>query len=98
MVKPVSYRQILFPAIVVVSKSTRNLSMTHVVRIGMGLAPNDPYWVQVREAARQRAQESGVTLVSVAVPDGAPDSDDLLGFLEDLDAQELGALIMHGLS
>ena len=72
--------------------------MTHTIRIGMGLAPNDPYWVQVREAARQRAQETGVTLVNMAVPDGAPDSDALLGFLEDLDAQELGALIMHGLS
>ena len=72
--------------------------MTHTIRIGMGLAPNDPYWVQVREAARQRAQECGVILVSVAVPDGAPDSDRLLGFFEDLDAQELGALIMHGLS
>jgi len=72
--------------------------MMHTIRIGMGLAPNDPYWVQVRDAAHQRAQEHGVTLVSVAVPDETLDSDALLGFLEDLDAQELAALIMHSLS
>jgi len=72
--------------------------MMHTIRIGMGLTPNDPYWVQVRDAARQRAQEHGVTLVNLTVPDGALDSDFLLAFLEDLDAQELAALIIHGLS
>ncbi|MBW7885614.1 MAG: helix-turn-helix domain-containing protein [Caldilineaceae bacterium] len=69
--------------------------MKRSIRIGMALAPADPFWVQVREAARQRAQELGVVLVPVHVPYGSPAADIQLGFLDDLRAQELDALIAH---
>jgi len=62
------------------------------MRVGFSLVPDDPFWVQVREAAWQRAAELGVTLVQVPLL-MARMGDESLGFLEDLKAQELGALI-----
>ena len=68
---------------------------TSNLRVGFGLAPGDPFWVQVREAVQQRADELDLTLVPIAVPTALTGGDTQLRFLEDLKAQELGALISH---
>ena len=62
------------------------------MRIGTALANDDPFWVQVSEAARQRAEELGVTLIPVQ-RSSVRAGDESLGFLEELKAHELGALI-----
>lgn len=67
------------------------------IRVGFALNPGDPFWVQVREAALQCAQELGVTLVPVPLLTGRT-GDDSLGFLENLKAQEVGALITTALA
>ena len=41
----------------------------NTVRVGFGLRPGDPFWVQVRESVQQRAQELDMTLVPVMLPD-----------------------------
>lgn len=69
--------------------------MTDSVRIGFALRPGDPFWVQVCEAVQQRAQELGITLVPINLPDTPPAESVLLSTLEDLKARELGALITH---
>ena len=38
--------------------------MTKALRIGLHLAPDDPYWVLVREAIYQSAEKCGIHLVS----------------------------------
>ncbi len=68
---------------------------TNNLRVGFGLVPGDPFWVQVREAVQQRADELGISLVPIAVPVALTAGDTQLRFLEDLKAQELGALISH---
>ena len=67
------------------------LRKTSILRIGFGLVPGDPFWVQVREAVQQRADELGISLVPIAVPTVLTAGDTQLRFLEDLKAQELGA-------
>ena len=69
--------------------------MTDSVRIGFALRPGDPFWVQVREAVQQRAQDLGVTLVPVNLPEALPPHNSLLSLLEDLKARELGSVITH---
>ncbi len=66
-----------------------------IIRVGFGLVPGDPFWVQVREAIEQRAETLGITLIPITVPTTIPSSDLYLRFLEDLKAQEIGALISH---
>ena len=63
-----------------------------MVRIGNTLETADPFWVQVVEAARQRAEETGVILVSMP-PIPRVVGDESLSYLEDLRARELDALI-----
>lgn len=67
----------------------------NTVRVGFGLRPGDPFWVQVRESVQQRAQELDITLVPVTLPDFPEADDSIIGTIEELKAQELGALIMH---
>ena len=69
--------------------------MTDLARIGFALRPGDPFWVQVREAVQQRAQDLGVTLVPVNLPEALPPHNSLLSLLEDLKARELGSVITH---
>lgn len=63
------------------------------LRVGFDLVPGDPFWVQVREAAQQRAEELGISLVPIAAPTRSSTDDTHLSFLEDLKVHELGALI-----
>ena len=64
-------------------------------RIGFGLLPGDPFWVQVREAVQQRAEVLGLLLIPVAVPPVGTTGELHLRFLEEIKAQEIGALISH---
>ncbi|MCK6627772.1 MAG: ATP-binding protein [Anaerolineae bacterium] len=43
--------------------------MSHSPRIGFNISPSEPYWVQVREAALQRAQELGLDLIPINAED-----------------------------
>lgn len=70
----------------------------NTVRVGFGLRPGDPFWVQVREAVQQRAQELGVTLVPITLPADHSTGEAHLAVIEELKAQELGALISHVIS
>ncbi len=68
---------------------------THTVRVGFGIRPGDPFWVQVRESVEQRAQELDLTLVPVPLPEFTHADDSVIATIEELKVQELGALIMH---
>ena len=39
------------------------------LRIGTQIGPFDPFWVQVREAVYQKAQQLGINLVSIELPE-----------------------------
>ena len=65
------------------------------VRVGFGVRPGDPFWVLVRESVQQRAQELDLTLVPVALPEFTHADDSIIDTIEELKAQELGALIMQ---
>ncbi|HXV97045.1 MAG TPA: hypothetical protein VEC93_01385, partial [Anaerolineae bacterium] len=43
--------------------------MSQSPRIGFNISPSEPYWVQVREAALQRAQELGLDLIPINTED-----------------------------
>jgi hypothetical protein len=43
--------------------------MSHTLRIGSVIDPVDPYWVQVREAAYERAEQLPLDLVSINLVD-----------------------------
>jgi signal transduction histidine kinase/ABC-type sugar transport system substrate-binding protein/AraC-like DNA-binding protein len=69
--------------------------MSQVFRIGSQIGPYDPFWVQVREAVNQKAQQLGLELIPIEIagrPDALP-ADEQVGVLEELFAQELDALI-----
>jgi signal transduction histidine kinase len=68
------------------------------IRVGFGLAPGDPFWVLVREAVQQRAETLGLLLIPVTPPGTHAASDAHLRFIDDLKAQEVGALISHVIS
>ncbi len=65
------------------------------LRIGFALSPGDPFWVQVREAVKQRAQELGVDLIRMARISGDIYGEKSLGLLEDLRVSEVRSLISH---
>ena len=67
----------------------------NTVRVGFGIRPGDPFWVQVRESVEQRAQELDLTLVPVTLPEFTHADDSVIDAIEELKVQELGALIMH---
>lgn len=68
-----------------------------MLRIGNALGPGDPFWVQVIEAASQRASESNVSHVPLPTPSEHPLADEQLSFCEMVRALELDALIAHAL-
>lgn len=65
------------------------------LRVGFALLPSDPFWVQVREAVKQRAAEVGVDLVRLPPLPSLAQTDAHLEMLENLRASELRALISH---
>jgi len=68
------------------------------IRIGSQILPHDPFWVQVREAAEQRARELDVTLVPLAT-DLFPLSGEVqVRLIEEFLARELDALIISNIS
>jgi signal transduction histidine kinase/ABC-type sugar transport system substrate-binding protein/AraC-like DNA-binding protein len=69
--------------------------MSQVFRIGSQIGPYDPFWVQVREAVNQKAQQLGLELIPIEIagrPDALP-AEEQIGVVEELLAQELDALI-----
>lgn len=71
--------------------------MTDSMRVGFALRPGEPFWVQVREAVEQRAQELGLTLAPLTWPETFPNESVTLSIFEDLQARELGAVITQAL-
>lgn len=67
--------------------------MYHTYRIGVNILPNDPFWVQLREAVHQRLAQLAVTLVPYDTDISAvgPKSHDRL--VEELLSQDLDSLI-----
>jgi signal transduction histidine kinase/AraC-like DNA-binding protein/CheY-like chemotaxis protein/ABC-type sugar transport system substrate-binding protein len=73
--------------------------MPHTSRVGVAIDPNDPHWVQVREAAYARAQELPLDLVSISLVD-YPETlsqEEQTALLEELLALELDAIIAWAL-
>ncbi|HQE93088.1 MAG TPA: helix-turn-helix domain-containing protein [Anaerolineae bacterium] len=73
--------------------------MTHAFRIGIAIDPNDPYWVQVREAAYAKAQNLSIDLISLNLVDSPAvlSEEEQMALLEELLALELDALIAWAL-
>ena len=74
--------------------------MPQTFRIGSEINPADPYWVQVREAAFEKAQELSVELIAVSMveyPDVPATEAQNMAILEELLALELDALIVGAL-
>jgi hypothetical protein len=67
----------------------------NTVRVGFGLRPGEPFWVQVCKSVQQRAHELDITLVPVTLPDFLRADESIIDTIEKLKAQELGALILH---
>ncbi len=65
------------------------------LRVGFAIVPADPFWVQVREAVKQRAAEVGIDLVRLPPLPAVPHAESYLEMLENLRASELRALIAH---
>jgi ABC-type sugar transport system substrate-binding protein len=73
--------------------------MSHILRIGSAIDPVDPYWVQVREAAYERAEQLPLDLISIRLvdyPETLP-PEKQMALLEELLALELDALIAWSL-
>ncbi|MFN8455767.1 MAG: hypothetical protein U0401_14055 [Anaerolineae bacterium] len=70
-----------------------NVLMTHPFRVGLTIYPADPYWVQVREAVYEKAQEKALELFSINLVDYPQMVTDLeqMALLEELQALELDA-------
>src|ERR671919_1075625 len=69
--------------------------MPQAFRIGSQIGPYDPFWVQVREAVNQRAQQLDLQLIPIEIA-GRPDTlsvEEQIGVIEELLAQQLDALI-----
>lgn len=75
----------------------RAVTIAAVRRVGFALNPGDPFWVQVSESVRQRAEDLGLELVPVTAPLAPALGEACLRFLEDLKVLELDALISHAL-
>jgi signal transduction histidine kinase/ABC-type sugar transport system substrate-binding protein len=72
--------------------------MSQALRVGLHIAPDDPYWVLVREAVYQRAEQCAIQLISVDIPDPRGLADQAqVSWVEELLAQELDALISKDL-
>ena len=72
--------------------------MTKALRIGLDLPPDDPYWVLVREAIYQSAEQSAIQLVSAdAYPHRDLTDQERTSWIDELLALELDALISKDL-
>ncbi|MBN1119770.1 MAG: substrate-binding domain-containing protein [Anaerolineae bacterium] len=74
--------------------------MKQTCRIGSQIGSYDPFWVQIREAVDQKAQEMGLKLIPIEIaerPDTLP-VEDQIDMIEELLAQELDALICWNLT
>lgn len=73
--------------------------MPHLLRIGSAIEPTDPFWIQVREATYERAQQLGLDLISISLMDypSTPSEEEEATLLEELQALELDALIARSL-
>ena len=74
--------------------------MLRTLRIGTQIGPFDPFWVQVREAVYQKAQQLGIDLVSIELPEypAILPLEEQASLLEEFLAQELDVLIALNLS
>jgi signal transduction histidine kinase/AraC-like DNA-binding protein/ABC-type sugar transport system substrate-binding protein len=67
--------------------------VSHTVRIGSRVGSADPFWVQVREAVHQRAQQLPIELLSIDIDQAALAGEEPIGLVEELLAHDLDALI-----
>jgi len=74
--------------------------MAHTLRIGSQIGPADPFWVQVREAVYQKAQQLAINLIPIEIADRPEilSREEQASLVEELLAQELDALICWNLS
>ncbi|MBN1993239.1 MAG: helix-turn-helix domain-containing protein [Anaerolineae bacterium] len=73
--------------------------MSHTLRIGSAIDPVDPYWVQVREAAYERAEQLPLDLISITLvsyPETLSEERQM-ALVEELLGLELDALIAWSL-
>ncbi|MBE7472543.1 MAG: hypothetical protein DPW09_07175 [Anaerolineae bacterium] len=68
--------------------------MSHSPRVGFNISPSEPYWVQVREAALQRAQELGLDLIPLNAEDYPQTltDEDQMTLVEEILGQDLDAI------
>ncbi len=73
--------------------------MSHTLRIGSAIDPVDPYWVQVREAAYERAEQLPLDLISINLVDPfeALPEERKMALMEELQGLELDAIIAWSL-
>jgi len=73
--------------------------MSHRLRIGSQIGAYDPFWVQVREAVHQQAQQFGVNLIPIEIADQPTllTPEEQASLVEELLAEDLGALICWNL-
>jgi hypothetical protein len=64
-------------------------------RLGFNISPAEPFWVQVREAVLQRAQELDVELIPINAEDHPPllSEQDEMALVEEILGQALDAII-----
>jgi signal transduction histidine kinase len=73
--------------------------MPHNLRVGLAIHPESPYWVQVREASYNRAEQLPLDLVAISLAE-FPETlseEEQVALLEELLALELDALIAWAL-
>ncbi len=72
--------------------------MSQALRVGLHITPDDPYWVLVREAIYQKAEQCVIQLISIDIPETRELADqEQVSWVEELLAQELDALISKDL-
>ena len=70
--------------------------MPRTIRIGIQIAHDEPFWVQVREVLWQRAQTIAAELIEIAAEESRLLSSDVQAeVLDDLIVQELDAFICN---
>src|SRR5262245_54946163 len=68
--------------------------VSHRLRIGSRIGSADPFWVQVRESVRQKAQQLTIDLVSIDIGHSSRFSkEEHAELVDELLAQDLDALI-----
>jgi signal transduction histidine kinase/AraC-like DNA-binding protein/ABC-type sugar transport system substrate-binding protein len=74
--------------------SIREARVAHRLRIGAQVGTGDPFWVQVREAVYERAQQLAIELVPIDIDDlWALSNEERLSLLEELLAQDIDGLV-----